>query len=362
MDPSTNVIEYKCPCCDAGLVFGSDSQNMVCPYCDNSFDIETVRAYNEQRGKSDTASVTWEQEQDRSMPEDEAASLQSFVCPTCAGELMTDHQTAATFCPYCGNPTILPGRVSGVLRPDGVIPFKTGKEDAKAAFLNLCKGKPLLPKFFRERQQLEKITGIYVPFWLYDCEGELDGSYKATRVHTWSDRDYIYKKTDHFMLTRQAGAAFTGIPMDGSSKMDDVFMESIEPYDYSQIEPFSTAFLSGFLADKYDVEAAAGEQRIRQRVDRSMDELLQPSFLGYHSVVPTSKDLRVSQSKARYILLPVWLLNTRYKDKVYTFAMNGQSGKMTGSFPICPKRTAAWFAGIAAGVTLIANLVMAFLV
>ena len=361
MDSSTNVIEYKCPCCDGALIFGTENQNMVCPFCDNSFDIDTVKAYNEQKNKKNESSVSWQEQSTDSLSGDEENQLHSFLCPTCAGELLTDLQTVATFCPYCGNPTVLPGRASGVLRPDGVIPFRTTKEDAKAAFLKLCGGKPLLPKFFKERQQLEKITGIYVPFWLYDCVGDLDGNYKATRVHTWSDRNYIYTKTDHFMLTREAGASFTGIPMDGSSKMDDTFMESIEPFDYSQIQPFNTAFLSGFLADKYDVQAAAGEQRIRQRVDSSMDELLQPSFLGYHSVVPTSRQLRVTQGKARYILLPVWILNTRYRDKVYTFAMNGQTGKMTGSFPVCPKRTAAWFAAITAGVTLIANLVLAIL-
>ena len=359
MDASANVLSYKCPCCDAGLVFGQDEQKMVCQYCDNTFDMETVKAYNDQAKKVDTSSISWEQDQSQTMTAEEEDILQSFTCPACAGVLMTDHQTAATFCPYCGNPTVIPNRVSGLLRPDGVIPFSTGKEDAEAAFLRLCKGKPLLPKFFKEQQQLEKITGIYVPFWLYDCKSHLDGSYKATRIHTWSDRDYNYTKTEHYLLTRQAGAEFAGIPMDGSSKMDDSFMESIEPYDYSRMQPFDTAYLSGFLADKYDVEAAAGEQRIRQRVDNSMNELLQPSFIGFHSVIPTSRQLKVDRSKAKYVLLPVWMLNTNYKGKTYTFAMNGQTGKMTGSFPVCPKRTAAWFAGIAACVTLLANLCMA---
>ena len=361
MDASVNVIEYKCPCCDAGLIFGEDTQKMVCQYCDNTFDLETVKAYNDQQHQTDSSSVSWDDLQTQPMAEQEEDALQSYTCPACSGVLMTDLQTAATFCPYCGNPAVISSRVSGVLRPDGVIPFRTGKEDAKAAFLRLCKGKPLLPKFFKDQQQLDKITGIYVPFWLYDCESELDGNYKATRIHTWSDRDYNYTKTDHYMLTRRADAAFSGIPMDGSSKMDDVFMESIEPYDYNQLQPFDTAYLSGFLADKYDVEASSGEQRIRQRVDSSMNELLQPSFLGYHTVVPTSRQLQVSHNTARYVLLPVWLLNTSYKGKVYTFAMNGQTGKITGTLPICPKRTAAWFAGIAAGVTLIANLLMALL-
>ena len=357
MAQGTNVLEYKCPCCGAGLIFGDAVQRMTCEYCDNEFDLETVQDFNDSLRQADSEEFVRDEAPHRELSDEEQSQMQSFICPSCGGEIMTDENTAATFCPYCGNPSIMPGRVSGGLRPDGVIPFKKSKEDAQAAFLSLCKGKPLLPKGFTQEQQLEKITGIYVPFWLYDCRGDIRGRYKATRVHTWSDRNYYYTKTDHFLLVREADAGFQGIPMDGSSKMDDVFMESIEPFDYSQIVDFDTAYLSGFFADKYDVPASSGEARIRERIGKSMDDMLQSTFLGYATVVPTSKQLQVKQENARYILLPVWILNTRYKDKIYTFAMNGQTGKMTGSLPICPKRSAAWFAGVAAAAAVVATLV-----
>lgn len=353
----SNVIEYKCPCCSAGLKFGSDTQQLTCEYCDNTFDIDTVRAFNESQTEKAQDSFEWEPASAQEWSEEEQQTIRAFQCPSCGGEIMTDAHTAATFCPYCDNPTILPGRLSGGLKPDAVIPFKTDKEDAKAAFLRLCKGKPLLPKEFTSQQRLEKITGMYVPFWLYDCSADFDGSYKATRVHRWSDSHYNYVKTDHFLLRRGACAGFAGIPMDGSGKMDDVFMESIEPYDYGQLTEFDTAYLSGYLADKYDVPSENGKDRIRERVDRSIQDQLQSSFLGYASVIPTGKNLKIEHSKAKYVLLPVWILNTRYQDKLYTFAMNGQTGKMTGSFPVCPKRSAMWFSGICAGVTMVSALI-----
>lgn len=356
MEEQTRVLEYKCPCCNAGLIFGNETQQLKCEYCENTFDIETVRAFNESQNQQATEEFTWEETQKQEWSEEEQQTMQAFQCPSCGGEIICDETTAATFCPYCDNPTIMPSRLSGGLKPDAVIPFKTGKEDAKAAFLKLCKGKPLLPKEFTKEQRLEKITGMYVPFWLYDCDADFNGTYQATRVHHWSDHHYNYTKTDHFLLRRGADAAFTGIPMDGSSKMDDSFMESIEPFDYTQLENFDMAYLSGYLADKYDVPSEDGEERIRQRVDTAMNDELQSTFIGYATVVPTSRQLHVNHSKARYVLLPVWMLNTKYKDKIYTFAMNGQTGKMTGSFPICPKRTAIWFAGITAGVTAVAWL------
>jgi len=357
MDQKAAVLELKCPCCNAALVFGGDSQQMKCEYCDNTFDLDTVITWTESDSAPDGTRIQWEEDIKQQWSEDEQSGICSFLCDACGGELITDDHTAATFCPYCGNAAILPGRVSGGLKPEGVIPFKTTKEDAKKAFLNLCKGKPLLPKFFTQEQQVEKITGIYVPFWLYDCSADLNGSYQATRIHTWSDSNYTYTKTDHYLLRRQADAAFSGIPMDGSSKLDDSFMESIEPFRYEDLVDFETAYLSGYLADKYDVEAKSGEDRIRQRVENTMNDQLQSTFLGYAAVIPTARQINISHSRAKYVLLPVWLLNTKYQGKSYTFAMNGQTGKMTGTFPACPKRTAAWFAGIWAAATAVIHLI-----
>ena len=353
----TGVIEYKCPCCGAGLNFGADVQKLSCEYCDNTFDLETVKAYNAAEAMATTETANWDETPKNEWSKGEQHSLRLFICPSCGGEIMCEETTAATFCPYCDNPSIMPARLSGGFKPDSVIPFRTTKEDAKAAFLKLCEGKPLLPKFFTKEQRLEKITGMYVPFWLYDCDGEFDASYKATRLHHWADANYNYTKTDHFLLRRNASAKFVGIPMDGSSKMDDVFMESIEPYDYSALVDFDMAYLSGYLADKYDVESDNGKERVYQRVNNSMNDEIQSTILGYSTVVPTSRQLNLEHSNARYVLLPVWILNTKYQGKIYTFAMNGQTGKMTGSLPICPRRSAGWFAGIAAGVALLATVV-----
>lgn len=357
MANAQSVLEYKCPCCGAGLKFSGAEQKLSCEYCDNIFELETVQEYNESLNKTDTQDFNWDEQQSAEWTAEEQDKMRSYICNSCGGEIITDGTTAATFCPYCENPAVLPGNVSGGLRPDAVIPFKTTKEDAQKAFLKLCQGKPLLPKDFTSKNRLEKITGMYVPFWLYECSGDVDGQYKATRVRHWSDSNYHYTKTDHYMLNRAAQAEFIGIPMDGSSKMDNTIMESIEPFDMKAAVDFNTAYLSGFLADKYDVEAKNGEERVRQRVSDTLDDLLKPSFAGFSSVVPSSKQLQVKHSKAKYVLLPVWMLHTKYQDKIYTFAMNGQSGKMTGTLPIDKKRQWSWFGMVAGGVALAVSLI-----
>lgn len=361
MSNAQSVLEYKCPCCGAGLKFSGAEQKLACEYCDNTFDLETLKDYNDTLNKTDSQEVSWDDQQSSQWTTEEQGQMRMYICNSCGGQIMTDGTTAATFCPYCENPAVLPGNVSGGLRPDAVIPFKTTKEDAQKAFLKLCQGKPLLPKDFTSKNRLEKISGVYVPFWLYECSGDVNGQYKATRVRHWSDSNYNYTKTDHYMLYRSAEADFIGIPMDGSSKMDNTIMESIEPFDMTQAVDFNTAYLSGFLADKYDVEAKDGEDRIRQRVGDTLDDLLGGSFIGYSSVIPASKQLQVNHSKAKYVLLPVWMLHTRYQDKTYVFAMNGQTGKMTGTLPIDKKRQWSWFGGVAAGVALLVSLLQMFM-
>lgn len=351
MSETAAVLEYKCPCCDAGLKFGENVQKMTCEYCGNEFDLETVREYSETLTEN-TDDFQWEGNDTAAWSEEEQEALQAFTCPACGGELTTDGETVATFCPFCDNPAILPMRVSGGLKPEGVIPFKMSKEDAQSAFTKLCKGKPLLPKDYAARNRIEKITGIYVPFWLYNCSADQQTRFRATRLHHWSDSKYNYTRTDYFLLNRSARADFSGIPMDGSSKLDDAIMESIEPFDYSQMVDFERAYLSGFFADKYNVPAEDGQERVRQRAGSTLERKIAESVMGYASAVPVNSQRNIRHGKAKYVLLPVWMLYTKYNDQTYVFAMNGQTGKMTGTFPICKKKSKLWFAGICAAVTL----------
>lgn len=358
MSQTQSILEYKCPCCGAGLAFSGKDQQLSCASCGNSFQTEDVKQYNEAILEQFDDSFQWDQTQTQIMDDDESQQVISYTCPSCGGEIMGEMVTAATFCPYCDSPAIIGSNVSGALRPDAVIPFKTTKEAAMEAFAKLCKGKPLLPKDYASAARQEKIQGIYVPFWLYDCNGSIHGRYKATRVHTWSDANYIYTRTSHYLLMRKADAAFQQIPLDASVKMDDATMESIEPFSMNDAVDFNTAYLSGFFADKYDVEAKVGEPRIRQRVGETFDDLLSPTFIGYNSVIPTSKHIHVDHTKAKYVLLPVWMLHTSYKGKTYVYAMNGQTGKMSGTLPIDKGRMFAWFFGITAAVSVLASIVL----
>lgn len=358
MADTSSVLEYKCPCCDAGLVFDSTSQKLHCEFCDNTFELETLQELNSNEPAQDTFDADLKSEQ---WDASESLQLQTFTCTACGGVLTTDQQTAATFCPFCGNPTVLPGRVSGGVKPEAVIPFKNTKEDAKNAFLEMCKGKRLLPDDFTSNNHIEKITGIYVPFWLFDCDADQKTKYKATTTHAWSDSRYNYVRTDHYLVTRDARASFVGIPVDGSSKMGDAIMESIEPFRYEDMESFNTAFLTGYFADKYDVESGSGEERIKERAARTMEAKIAESTIGYSSLVPMNRQQNIINGKAKYVLLPVWMLHTVYNGETYEFAMNGQTGKLTGTLPIDKAKATKWFLGVFGAVAAVVTLLLGLL-
>lgn len=340
--------EYKCPCCDGAIAFDPGIQKMKCPYCGTEFEMEALASYDDALSREGTDDLQWETPEQTSWQDD---GVRGFVCQSCGGEIIGDENTAATACPYCGNPVVMMEQFGGTLKPDRVIPFKLDKQAAIAALKKHYAGKRLLPKVFKDENHLKEIQGVYVPVWLFDAEAEADVRFKATQVRTWSDSRYLYTQTSHYAVSRSGRLRFQQIPVDGSTKMDDAMMESLEPYDFSQAVDFQTAYLAGYLADRYDVDAGESVERANQRVRQSTQEAFASTARGYTTLVPVHSGIRLSSGKARYALYPVWLLNTKWNGKNYTFAMNGQTGKLVGDLPLDEAAYKTWFTGIAAAVS-----------
>ncbi len=338
--------EYKCPCCGGAIAFDSGLQKMKCPYCDTEFEMETLAAFDSELQNEPSEDMAWENADGQPWQEDEVEGICSFVCRSCGGEILGDGNTAATACPYCGNPVVMLGRVSGSLKPDCVIPFKLDKKAAKEALKNHCKGKPLLPKVFTEENHIDEIKGIYVPFWLFDADAQAHIRYKATRIRAWSDSRYNYSETRFYSVIRGGTLGFADVPVDGSSKLPDQLMEAIEPFHFSEAVDFQTAYLAGYLADKYDVTSQENTQRANDRIRKSTQEAFAATVQGFATVTPESSSIRLENGRVRYALLPVWLLNTTWNGEKYTFAMNGQTGKMVGDLPMDKAAYRKWLLGL----------------
>ena len=347
------VTNYQCPACTGPLHFDSATGKLVCDYCGSAYEVADIEAqYAAKQKKADSAAEADQKkaaQRKASAPvwdEMEAASLTSYTCTTCGAELVCDATTAATNCPYCGNPTVLGGKLSGKLKPEYILPFKLDKNAAIAQLTHYYKGKAFLPKAFKSQNHIAELQGVYVPFWLYDAEADARGSYEGLTTESHREGDYNVTTTQHYDVRREGTAVFTRVPVDGSSKMPNAHMDAIEPFDYSELKPFSTAYLPGFLADRYDEDSDACAERARTRMLNSTAQALHETAHGYSEVNTLHEDINLSKLKAHYALLPVWMLHTRWKDNDFLFAMNGQTGRLIGDLPVDKAKVAAWFAAI----------------
>ena len=333
-----NTTNYQCPACTGPLRFDSASGKLCCDYCGSTYDVAQVEAlYGEKQAQADKAAEAAEKAASSGpvWGEMETGNLSSRTCTSCGAELVCGPETAATTCPYCGNPTVLGGQLSGKLKPEYIIPFRMDKKTAIENLKKYYKGKAFLPKAFKESNHIEEIQGVYVPFWLYDGRMEARGAYKAEISESHREGDYIVTTTRHFDVARVGDADFVRVPVDGSSKMPDAHMDAIEPFDYKELKPFSTAYLPGFLADKYDVSVQDCAERADSRCETSAVELMEQDARGdYTSCTVESRNVTLHRGKVHYALMPVWLLSTKWNGRSFLFAMNGQTGKLVGDLPL----------------------------
>ncbi len=345
-------VEYKCPNCDADLKFNPDTQKLDCEYCFSSFTVDEIKQIcaNAENSIPSNSQPTPQAQEEFS----EHTNL--YHCASCGAEIMADDQQTALFCYYCHNPVILSGKMSGQYRPSKVIGFKLNREKAEQIFQNWIGARMFVPSDFKSSQQLEKLTGLYVPFWLADCYTSADYHALGKQTRSWTSGNYRYTETKEYDVIRRADIVSKGIPADGESKIEDALMEAIEPYDYSELKNFSMSYLSGFYADKYDVDKGQVFPRIRERSNNASKEYIRQSLGSYSSMTVHNENYNIQRTDWNYMLLPVWFMTYKYKDKVYEFAMNGQTGKIAGTPPLSKAKLIGFCIAIGAALTIIGTL------
>lgn len=324
------VLDNKCPSCGAAIHFKPELGKFKCDYCDSEFSAEQLKDMDKLKEE--------ESKEKENKSSDSYSNYVNYNCPDCGAEIIADENTAATFCVYCGNTSIIKNRLSGEFAPKYIIPFKMEKKKAIDAFKSLRKGRPLVPKSFVSEKNIEKITGVYIPFWLYDVDVSGTVNANATKVKSWTVGDTHYTKTDYYNVVRSGSMSYYRVPVDGSTRFNNDMMNSIEPFDYGKLIDYNHAYLSGFLAEKYDVSKDDAFKDAKMRTINSTKDQMLSSMIGYSSKTITSNDLDTKTDKTEYVLLPVWMVNVKYKDQFYLFAMNGESGKFIGNIPLDKKK------------------------
>ncbi len=363
-----DVISHKCPNCGSALNYSAQDQAIKCVSCSSVFTEEEMQRYTkvlEEYDASETAAAS----NDTELAWDTSAGVEmdmsgqkSYRCESCGGSIIVDENAAATKCPYCDNPAIFPAQLSGVLKPDVIIPFAIQKSEMASRLKKFLSGKFLVPKIFRDNHRIEQSSGVYVPFWLYDAKVQANIVYHAEIVNSYRSGDYQVTETRHYRCYRGGNVDFENVPADASETMKDEYMDSIEPFDFSGLKQFDGMYMAGFVADKYTVSSEDCLPRVNNRIERTCEDEFAKTLRGYSSYRSVSTSIRNRENGiVKYAMIPVWIMPTRYKGKVYEFVMNGQTGKVVGTVPISLARCAAFWGILTVVGTVIGTVVKMFM-
>ncbi len=351
------ALTYKCPNCGGGLVFDPKSGQFKCEFCLSKFTEEELKAHFPDMAAPDAEEPTQADAPDPAAPEDGMEHTLVYRCPSCGAEIVTDDTTAATFCYYCHNPIVCEGRLSGAFKPDLVVPFEIDRKQAEKTFLDWIGKRKFVPRDFFGKKQLEKMTGVYFPYWLTEAsmEGKLDGT--AQKVRVWIAGDIEYTETSTYRIHRAGDLNFKEYLSLAFRKGDQNLLNRILPYDMTKAVQFAMPYLSGFQAEKRDVEQTEAEGAVESTLRSYAEDLLRDSAGEYGILTGEQIGFTREQYDWKYCLLPVWLMTYRGKnDKMYYFALNAQTGEIVGELPLSGKRLASLFAGVMAAVTVIVTI------
>ncbi len=348
------LMSYKCPNCGGGLVFDPDSQKLKCEYCLSEFTEEEMKRLEETAASPETEE-TASPEEEEAVPQKSALSqpmedgeASVYTCPSCGAQIVTDATTAASFCYYCHNPVVFSGRLSGADVPDFILPFAIDKKEATSRFLSWIGKKKFVPGDFFSRDQIEKLSGIYFPYLIYSCQVDGRAEAEAEERRTWVSGRTRYTEHKKYQVERAGTLEVKNLTRNALKKSNKELVEGVLPFDMEKLLPFQMGYLSGFQAERRDMDGGSFADEAEQEVKQYTLDRIRSSMDTYSTVHIKDSSMEIRSPRWQYALLPVWVLTYGHRagGKTYYFAMNGQTGKIWGRLPVDKRKLTALFFGV----------------
>ncbi len=349
------VLTYKCPNCDGPLTWDGKKEKFVCDYCGSAFteselaalapaqaeaqEIEGAEAEAFAAGTANGASAmdftTAEPSHGQQTSSAKPAKMRRYNCPSCGAQIVTDDTTAATTCYYCHNPIVLMDKFDGSFNPDYVIPFAIDRDKALGIFTDWVKQHKYIPKDFYSDKQIDLLSGVYFPYWVYQAKihGIVQGQGTITSQRDFNGMRHI--DTEVYQIDKAGDMDINDLSRIALAKASKVLCESVMPFELDKMKKFSPGYLQGYIAEVRDIDKEQLAPSIREEVDSyALERLKESASEGYSSVELTKAATSVSNENYIYALMPVWTLTYKGNDgKMYYFSINGQTGKTVGELP-----------------------------
>lgn len=330
--------KFGCKNCGADLVFEPGTTSLVCPYCGVQNDIQVApQEIQELDYKAALAGTLAAQE---------TTQVLTIKCSACGAETTFPSNVTTQDCPYCGATLIAQNtHTVEMLRPKSILPFAVTQAQALESVTKWIQGLWFAPNKLKQYAEKDsKLKGLYIPYWTYDCStiskysGERGERYNVTEHYTAMENGRTVSRTREVQRTRwyPAGGTvhvdFDDVLVNASNSLPRNYADKLEPWDLHALVPFQEEYLPGFVAEKYQVDLAAGFETAKGIMEGGIHSAICSDIGGdeqrINSVNSTYNDVTF-----KHVLLPVWIGAYRYQGKVYQILVNARTREVQGSRP-----------------------------
>lgn len=323
--------DKKCPCCGGVMDFDPKTGGLLCPYCDHveAIAVEEAEPAVAEELTFDTAenieNCNWGTEK------------KTVICKACGAESVYDALEIASVCPFCGSNQVMEAADQNTMAPGGVVPFQYSDKQAAELFQKWIKRKFFCPKLAKQSARAKHFQGVYLPYWTFDAQTDSTyrGEYGITKTKRVGDEERTV--TDWHRCSGRYQQFFDDELVCATTNQNRVMLAGIEPFHTADNKAYKPEYIAGFAAERYAIGFKQGweiaKQSMNQKIRNSIDRKIRQE---HHA--DTTRNIQISSTfhglTYKYLLLPVWISSYKYKDQVYQFMVNGQTGKVSGKTPI----------------------------
>ncbi len=315
-----------CKNCGGTLVFNPEKNRMFCKMCGAFFNVSDIDIKDREileKQKAVSAQKIY------GSNDSDLMDCNIYTCNHCGGEIVVNDTEVSTYCIYCGNPAVVFSRVAKHRRPEFILPFSVSKQNAIDIMRARLSDAFFVPKEIKEFKP-DAVRGIYIPYWI------VNASHHNAAFLVGEVQEGKYSHTRYF--ERAGECDFKNLTVDASKTLSDFITEKLEPFDLTALKPFDENYLAGFYSDMNDLS----EQEIVNSANRRCDDMFRSEVIrdvpaSSVRVIDSAPYTQLNEDKV-YVMLPAWFITIEYNGSPLTILINGDNGKLVGTFPFDKKK------------------------
>ena len=338
--------DKKCPQCGGVMDYDPATGTLKCPYCDYEQEIKREEQKPEKAAEMDFYAA------EHTANKDWGVDTKTVICKACGAESIYDALQTSAVCPFCGSNQGMDAQAEDTIAPGGVVPFSVDDKKASENFKGWIKRKWFCPKLAKQSAKPDRFKGIYLPYWTFDTNtySSYTGEYGID--HTTKDEEgNTQVRTDWHFTSGHYNEFFDDELVLASKNHDRGMLRGIEPFDTENNKTYNPEYIAGFVAERYSIGLKDAWELAKDSIKSKLHERISSKIRSDHHADDTRSvnvQTRFEDITYKYLLLPVWISNYKYKDKVYQFMVNGQTGQVSGKTPISIPRVILTVLGVAA--------------